>query len=199
MNGRTVTICQLLSLVVIAGCSKDLSRGFATDRIKSDKNFNETLDLRVPVGRFWYNWRYIKDDDKWALQALGAAGVLELRETGKVYAVWWKEYVAELTPTGQTAAKAWDKTSEKVESTYAPASPDATVYRIPIAERRLVEVTGIASEPSGKESHVEFSWKWTATPQAKLLPKKVPSDEIHRGAAQFQLYDDGWRLVGLSL
>jgi hypothetical protein len=100
---------------------------------------------------------------------------------------------------GEAEAKGWSKGTERewvlqYQGPTGITSPDVTLYHIPVAERQLIEVTGIASEPNGMRARVEFTWKWTPTSHGKYLPNKVPSGEAHAGAVDFQLYDDGWRM-----
>lgn len=109
-----------------------------------------------------------------------------------------REYVVELTSKGEAEAQEWVKTLEttKGEFEIGPDSPDVTVFRIRLAGRQLVEVTGIAFDPGGKNARAEFTWRWSPTAQAKLLPKTAPSDKPQEKAFYFRLYDDGWRVVG---
>jgi hypothetical protein len=190
------SLLALLTVVLAVtegGCSNDLSRSRAASLIQEQEDFKSTSDVKVIVGTFWYDWRNINDE--FPFQPLAASGLLTLRESGKTYAIWWKEYIVELTGTGQEAAKQWIKTPEKVQSFLGPSSPDATVYRIPLAEKKLLEVTGIATDASEKQAEIEYTWKWNPTPQGKLLPDKVPPDDMHKEMAYTQLYDDGWRIV----
>lgn len=178
--------------------TRELSRSRAAELIKMDSDFKSTFDRKIPVGRFWYdgqNIEYFLYDD---LLPLVDQSILNLKKTGrKEYAGRYIEQIVELTTKGEIEAKAWLKTSESIKGEFeiAPDSPDVTVYRMAIAERQLVEVTGIAMNEGGKTARVEFTWKWIPTTQAKLLPKKVPSNEPHECAAVFRFYDDGWRLV----
>jgi len=175
-----------------------LSRSRAANLIRAYPGFKFTYSRKIPVGRFWYHKLGDTDVEK-DLLALEAQGILTLKATGQViYNGVTREYVVELTSKGEAEAEAWVKTSEttKGEVEIGPDSPDVTVFRIRIAERQLVEVTGIASDPSGKTARAEFTWRWTPTAQAKLLPKTVPTDKPQEKAFYFQLYDDGWRVVG---
>jgi hypothetical protein len=175
-----------------------LSRGRAADLIKAYQGFKFTYSRKIPVGRFWYHKLSDTDVEK-DLLALEAQEILTLKATGQsIYNGVTREYVVELTSKGEAEAKAWVKTSEttKGEFEIGPESPDVTVFRIKIAERQLVEVTGIAFDSGGKSARAEFTWRWSPTAQAKLLPKTVPSDKPQAQAFYFRLYDDGWRVVG---
>ncbi len=175
-----------------------LSRAGAANLIKSYPKFKSTEDRKIPIGRFWYDRQNIEYFLYGDLLPLVDQGILTLTKTGKKqYAGRYIEQIVELTPKGEVEAKAWVKTSENIKGDFeiAPDSPDVTIYRMVIAEKELVEITGIATDEGGKTARVEFTWRWAPTAQAKLLPKKVPSNEAQSCAAYFQLYDDGWRIV----
>jgi len=122
-----------------------------------------------------------------------------MRETGQSYALWWKEYLVEFTPNGREAAKSWIATSEKSPAAgiFGGPSSQATVYRVPLAKRELVAVSGIVTEENKNGAEVKFDWQWVPTPQAKAL-SMVPPNETRHGLALFRLYDDGWRLEVLQ-
>ncbi len=180
--------------LALCGCSKNLTRDRAAVLIESQPKFKATSDAKVVVGRFWYDWRNVAAD--FPFESLAMAGLLSIRETGNTYGVWWKEYIVDLTEAGQLEAKSWVRTSEEVPRSFGlgPESPGATVHRIPIASKKLIEVTGIVTDPSGRQAEIEFTWNWTPSSQAKLLPNLVPSSEVHQERALAQLYDDGWRV-----
>jgi hypothetical protein len=73
-----------------------------------------------------------------------------------------------------------------------PASHAASQYfEVPIANRELIEVTGISK--SGNLADVDFSWKWTAVNEvgAALYSGGAP----YNSSVGFKHYDDGWRLI----
>jgi hypothetical protein len=219
MNKRQITLCALVIWMTVGALAGDaggrqksrrkqkptevvktttLTRPRAAEIIKAYPAFKSTYNSnKIPVGRVWYDHRIIKDPLFNELANLEEQRLLTISETGKFYTSVWKEYLVELTPRGEAEVKTWIKTSEKPKelAQLVPDSPDATVFRIALATKELIEVTGIASDPSGKVARVEFTWKWTPTAQADLLPERVPSDEPREAALMFQLYDDGWRIV----
>jgi len=109
-------------------------------------------------------------------------------------------YAVDLTPAGMDEAKAWIQNqrdyaqsglryhfSTKHDLCHSYCQPDS-----------FVVVTGIFA--GEKAARAEFQRKWVTLPGAKLLPDKAPdADKIHQGQANFQLYDDGSRLVDLAL
>lgn len=222
MNKRQNVFCALLISLIVISLAGDaisqqksrsrnkpsepvktnvLSRSRAAVLIKAYPGFKFTYSRKIPVGRFWYHKLDSSQEVYNDLRALEEQGILTFRATGEViYSGVTKEYVVELTPKGEAEAKVWVKTAETTKGQYeiGPDSPDVTVFRIGIAERQLIEVTGIAFAPGGTTAQVEFTWKWLPTAQAKLLPKTVPTDKPRQEAFYFRLYDDGWRIVGES-
>jgi hypothetical protein len=76
-----------------------------------------------------------------------------------------------------------------------PGSHAASQYfEVPIANRELIEVTGISK--SGNVADVEFSWKWIAVNEvgAALYSGGTP----YNSSVGFKHYDDGWRLIEAS-
>jgi hypothetical protein len=183
--------------LLLGACSKELGRGRAAELVQANEKFKATHDVEIAVGRLWYDWRNLYS--AYDYKPLAERGVLTVKESGKSYAMWWKEYFVELTPNGSALAKGWIKTNEKPASFLGPQSPGATVFRIPLAQRELVSVTGITSDPGGKEAGIEFDWKWMPMKQSEVLPERLPSAELQHGEAAARLYDDGWRIERIGL
>lgn len=182
-----------------ATATKNLTRARAADLIRIHPSFKTTTYSDIPVGTFWYDWRSIKRLVETNIQPLVDNGIVTFKETGGKYSVWYHQYVVEITQEGEAEAKGWVSGTERewVLTYQGPtgiSSPNVTLFHIPVAERRLIQVTGIAVEPGGKSARVEFTWQWVPTTHGKFLPNKVPSDEAHGGAVECQLYDDGWRM-----
>jgi hypothetical protein len=97
---------------------------------------------------------------------------------------------------------------------------------VPLARREVVEVTGVRKE--GIRGEAEFTWKAVPTEAGKAFDpssdtfKSLPPElrealtrsrgigpfagsatidwaDIHKSAAAFQKYDDGWRLTGIRI
>ena len=90
------------------------------------------------------------------------------------------ECIAVLTDAGREATRTQGWISE---------GPD---WRIPVAKRSLVAVTGI-TQPGENAAYVEFTWKWAA-----FNPVLSGDEPIQAGHATFTLFDDGWRLTGAN-
>lgn len=98
---------------------------------------------------------------------------------------------------------------------------------LPLGRREIVDVTGVTGGDGQRErtASAEFTWRWTltmagasmtrGTPEFENLPddvKRLFDDDstrpisraplelsgTRRGHAQFQLFDDGWRLVSVE-
>lgn len=69
-----------------------------------------------------------------------------------------------------------------------------------MADRIIVEVTGLRLNPSGDSAEVEFTWKYTdVTPfgeLAHLLSDELnySADRVFPASVTLSKYDDGWRL-----
>jgi hypothetical protein len=173
--------------------TNDLSRGRAAEIIKAHPKFKSTVDLRILVGLVWEDGRgdlFIGD-----LKLPVDQGILTMKKTGQGKYGRYIEYLVELTPKGEIEAKTWEKTTEEEQfDSIGLVKSTVTVYRVVIAQKQLIEVTGIAISEGGKTARVEYKWRWEPTAYAKLS-RKVPSNEIDESTAYFRLYDDGWRMV----
>lgn len=199
MRRRTEFLLMSLVLSLLAfSCSKSLSRSTAAKLIKANDRFEEPLSVKVPVGKVWFDYRNFYD--AFPVRELEKAGVINVFETGHTSGMWNKEYAIRLTPTGERLVSSWKKTNEKTDSWFAPPSPDAVIYLMPIANRAIDEVTGIRTEgpTESKQAVAEFSWHWEATEGGRLLSKAPPSGQ-QKTEALFQEYDDGWRVTQIHL
>lgn len=182
--------------------SKTLTRSRAAELIKIHPGFKTMTDSVIPVGTFWYVSGAAMDNLlKNNIRPLVENGIVTYRKTGRTDSVWYHEYIVEITPAGQAEASTWTKGSEtewvlEYQGPSGIPSPNVTLFHIPVAQRQLIEVTGIALDSGGTTARVEFTWKWVPTTHGKSLPNKVPSDEDRGGFVQCRLYDDGWRPVG---
>jgi hypothetical protein len=195
-NGIRAAIVLIL-LSAAPGCSKNLNRDRAAELLRNDARFSKTYDSKIAIGTFWYDWRNI--DSAYPYKPLSKQGLLTVKDTGKVYAMWWKQYVVSLTPRGKDAAAEWSKTSERPSSFLGPQTTEPFIYLVPLARKELIGITGITSDPSEKAAGIEFDWKWVPTKQCTLLPQACPPADVHHGTASAQLYDDGWRIMEASM
>jgi hypothetical protein len=173
--------------------TNNLSRGRAAELIKAYPEFKSSLNSKILVGRIWEDG--MGDYSSGDRRSLMDQGILTIKTTGLTKFGRFTEYLVELTPKGETEAKAWEKTTENVKfDSLGLVSSEVTVYRVVIAEKQLVEVTGVAMGEGDKTAQAEFTWRWAPTAYAKLS-NEVPSNELVECSAYFQLYDDGWRVV----
>jgi hypothetical protein len=194
---RIVILGAALALCCAAACSRQLSRGRAKDLIAESEKFKEPMTAKVPVGKLWFDYRNVYD--AYPLHELEKARLVTVFETGRTEGMWTKEYAVRLTPDGERDRPNWKMTDEKVNSWFAPPSPDVVIYAIPVARRKLDSVTGIHPETAstGDTEVVEFAWHWELSEAGRTLPRS-PDSGAHQAQALFQRYDDGWRMTGTS-
>lgn len=74
-----------------------------------------------------------------------------------------------------------------------------TLYKVPVASRELIEVTGLAVDPSAGRATTEFTWRVKREPAGALLKLMgFELGEVKPGEALLTLYDDGWRVTELK-
>lgn len=64
-------------------------------------------------------------------------------------------------------------------------------FSVPVAQRQLVGVTGIAK--SGNAAAVDFLWKWV--PLNEVGAALYTGGVQYKSTVAFRQYDDGWRLI----
>jgi hypothetical protein len=189
-------IIVLTSIILISGCSKDLSRDKAKDlsRDKAKKmiisHFKSTtlITTELDVGsKIMAN----QMSPKW-LESLKREGLIDytyhqpyvlnhvvsvsLTDKGKKYVV------------GDTGTRGWPNAGQKY-------------VNVKLAEREFVEITGIRAPGDKKEAVVEYNWKYANLSPFSKGWKGADYDEkkTHMGEAYFVLYDDGWRITELRI
>jgi len=70
-------------------------------------------------------------------------------------------------------------------------------WDIPIAAAQFVGVTGISEADGAQAAQVEYTYRWNPTEFAQKLGR-IPDGTPKSGSAQFQRYDDGWRLQSVG-
>lgn len=164
----------LLLLLLLSGCSKDLSRSRTADLVKAYPKFAAPVIALPLQEQELYKYGLNRD-----------AGVIEGLWTKSLLGNFATRY--NLTPKGQ----------QYFARTFTQPEP------MPLAQparRELLEVTGITTPPMGGEATrvANFTWKY-----ADLSPVAAryagETSVTHKGEALFQLFDDGWRVQELDL
>ena len=86
-----------------------------------------------------------------------------------------------LTPSGVDA----------VRSAMPGEQNNASLLSVPVAQRGLVNVSGIARQ--GDSADVEFVWKWT--PLNEIGAALYSGDLQYKSMVAFRKFDDGWRML----
>lgn len=181
--------------------SRTLTRPLAATLISKSSTFVGVHKVSVNVGKFWYDYRDVFDLYTTPIHPLIEKGYVTVGTTGRQSNMWNYEYFTEPTAKGLEEMKTWVKTTRTDASgvwSLAPGSPECTIYEIPVEQKKLIAVTGIANGLLGGMAGVQYTWRWEVTPKGKLLFDKEQSDQVFTATAYFQLYDDGWRVVTLD-
>lgn len=203
------------ALMLTACKSKELTRGKAEELLKKNKEFATELTVKIPIGNMWVTPENEGNAGLVGAKTLTDKGIAKMRPTGLKHRLFDQEWVITLTPTGESHAKSWTRTQEKMpnierfildggcyNATYhneACHSVNGVVYSVLVARRSLKQVTGIAVTSDNVGLTVgEFDWDWEFTPDGILFSDRVPKG-VKKGKATFQLYDDGWRIKDIEL
>jgi hypothetical protein len=173
----------LIGALIAMGCNpKDLSRSKAATLIEKSEEFKKPHTEEIFLGPDFRSMDFIGIGNWKVVDALLALGYLE--KNGNKFV---------LTAKGNSAAKGW---------LTDPDRPNARI--IPVADRKLVEVTGITTVEEVSLKEVEFTWRWVPAPIGEEIAKQNPGagkqydpKEVKKDKATFKLYDDGWRLDGI--
>jgi hypothetical protein len=170
---------SIAGLLMFSSCSpRDfLTRRLAADLIATSNTFRATQSFQMTTG-IVSNADYLSTE------------YLALQHHG------WISATQARCPPDVSPPPCWDValTPAGVDTfrpLIAPSDSDKQAFRIPIARRELVAVTGISK--LGRVADVEFSWRWI--PVNEVGAAIYSSDVRYRSTAAFHAYDDGWRIV----
>ena len=170
---------SIAALLMLSSCSpRDfLTRRLAADLIATSNTFRATQSFQMTTG-IVSNADYL------------SAEYLALQHHG------WVSATQARCPSNVSPPPCWDVAlSPAGVDTFRPLIPpgdsDKQTFRISVARRELVAVTGISK--LGRVADVEFSWRWI--PLNEVGAAIYSSDVRYRSTAAFHAYDDGWRIV----
>jgi hypothetical protein len=170
--------------------SRELTRSRAAQLIQKAQGFAEPYVAVIPPAGYVIDEMAFRLPVYSVLRGFESLGFVEFKwkRRDPVTGDWHATF---LTPRGKDESKGW-----------APTAQGG--WTVPLADRALVEVTGIATESQGN-AEVEFTWKWIPNKMGDALSaiKRFPIDgegtgTIHNAVATFRLFDDGWRLESIS-
>jgi hypothetical protein len=195
---------------------KDLSRSQAQRLIVKDQQFNSPLTTDIPIGNFWWDARDIGSIDA-KVKQFEDVGVLTYRKSGRSQWVYVERSV-ELTPLGKEAAKGWTIKQKDFGTGGTPCRPElvgtgafcrppsnAVLNSVVYAQRRFKEITGIrVVDLGGRLAIADFDYELVPNPMIEDIIKRAKGDKSvgpteWKGHADFELYDDGWRLSAIHL
>jgi hypothetical protein len=178
-------LLYLFIILALTGCTnaKELNRVRAADIIQSSGSFQESRKLPIATGGFCGSLeKFQQNDNKNAYIVLKSLGLVELTNDGDWPECGGRTKVS-FSDKGRVESKSW---------TLVESHPGTNDYwDIDIADREIVEITGITQGKEG-EAKVEFTWKWV--PANEIGKRLLIVNNVFRTAIQFQLYDDGWRV-----
>jgi len=179
MRTPYILVLSIAGLILLSSCSpRDfLTRRLAADLIATSTGFRATQSFQMTTG-------IVSNDDYLS------AEYLALQHHGWISATR-APCSAELQPP-----PCWDVTLtpsgvDTFRNLLAAADAGKPVFRVPVARRELLGVTGISK--LGRAADVEFTWRWI--PLNEVGAAFYSADLHYRSLASFRNYDDGWRVV----
>jgi hypothetical protein len=170
---------SIAGLLLLSSCSpRDfLTRRLAADLIATSNTFRATQSFQMTVG------------------IVSNADYLSTEYLAQQHHGWISATQARC-PSDVSPPPCWDVAlSPAGVDTFRPLIPpgdsDKQAFRIPVARRELVAVTGISK--LGRVADVEFTWRWV--PLNEVGAAVYSGDVRYRSTATFHAYDDGWRIV----
>lgn len=170
---------SIVGVLLLSSCSpRDfLTRRLAADLIATSNTFRATQSFQMTIG-------IVSNADYLSIEYLA------LQHHG------WISATQARCPPEISPLPCWDVAlSPAGVDTFRPLIPpgdsDKQAFRIPVARRELVAVTGISK--LGRVADVEFTWRWI--PVNEVGAAIYSSDVRYRSTATFHAYDDGWRIV----
>jgi len=201
--GHPYILIALAILPASFGCSRGLSRGHAASLIRQSDEFkagwpeflSDGLDCQTPGNLPASEFQKKMVQRYEGLKRMGYVQAFEVLPINTIFGPcgnWDMRY-------GVPGVRV--SLSDDAKRRLAPIGPNR--YRLIIADRELIQVTGITSpQGAGAESQCEaqFTYKWEPNEVGIRFAKEV---EPHlqeawgvtkEGRAFFRLYDDGYRL-----
>jgi hypothetical protein len=182
MRSIKVVLSGIL-LCLAAGCSpRDfLTRRLAADLISASDTFKASQ-------LFWIRTGIISNKDFSAPESM----VLQRRG--------WILGTEQKCPPGVEPPPCFDMVLtplgvETIRPLISRALPDNGPIAIQVARRELVSISGISK--SGNVADVEFTWRWLSINQ--MGAALYDSGVHYRSTVGFRKYDNGWRVVEVSL
>src|SRR5271165_3892392 len=179
MRTPYILVLSIAGLILLSSCSpRDfLTRRLAADLIATSTGFRAAQSFQMTTG-------VVSNDDYLS------AEYLALQHHGWISATR-APCSAELQPP-----PCWDVTLtpsgvDTFRNLLAAADAGKPVFRVPVARRELLGVTGISK--LGRAADVEFTWRWI--PLNEVGEAFYSADLHYRSLASFRNYDDGWRVV----
>jgi hypothetical protein len=179
MRKGSILVPCMVGLLLLSSCSpRDfLTRRLAADLIATSNTFRAAQPFQLSTGVV-SNQDYLSPE------------YLALQHHG------WISSTRANCPPDLTPPPCWEITLtpagvDTLRSLLAPGDADRQAFRIPVARRELVAVTGISK--LGRAADVEFTWRWV--PLNEVGAAFYSSDARYRSTASFRSYDDGWRIV----
>jgi len=181
----------------------ELTRSYAAEVIQKSKDFQDppiTTQFSSGCVRSFPNadgrnrWFFASRSAEHILESSGYVVIADSHDPQGCAASGLVEgsraFVISLTEKGQQKSREWKKEEGMSGDSTVPTEVHWTV---PVATRELIEVTGIMTE--GKMARVEYTWKCAPNDVGQNLAEELQG--TGHGTADFQLYDDGWRLIGV--
>lgn len=208
--------------------SKEMTRDRARKLIESDKSFTQPYVIRLESAEKYLVSAKSADEEPPDLRAIEEFGedyplTAALRLLGLVEVKATAIKRPESAPYGRVTGwyyRLESRLTEKGEQLAEGAKDGLPLYR-----REVVEVTGVTAGQSNS-AVAEFKWKRVPTragealeaegPTFKSLPAEIQQNLrrsiskfgnalpvsyklVQNGRAEFRLYDDGWRVISVSL
>jgi len=209
---RRCCLGMVIYCLLMGGCSRNLSRSRAAAIISEHPAFQLPITTEVVVGELWLDWRSFTTTysyKKWLKN-----GVITVRPTNETYVYLWeyRRHIVELAPAVASEAKNWQRLDLSHDNrypddggkygfySYGQRHSKPVVYRVPLAFRRLEDITGLVSKEEKSTYIATFQYRLDPTPNARYFPDELPQPLRGReGEALLRLWDDGWRLEKLHL
>lgn len=179
-NGTLLLAISLWLVSFGLGCSpRDfLKRRLAADLIAASDTFKAPQFFRLQTG-------IVSNKD------FGSPDSMVLQRRGWIIGVEQKK-----CPEGINPPPCWDVLLtplgvDTMRPLLSNGIPDNGPVEIPVAQRELVNISGISK--AGNFADVEFIWRWVSINQAGAA--LYDSGVHYRSTVGFRNYDDGWRVM----